>query len=93
MQMLDHVRNLVKSVDCFTQSGDVASHSGGVFVPKKCEFRTYAYYSCGPRSIHECCKLGFFIMFWGSGVTYVFMYHLCDICIVYYIFISGGDSC
>lgn len=42
MQMLDHVKNLVKRVDCFTQNSDVASDPGGVFVPKKCEFRTHA---------------------------------------------------
>lgn len=42
MQMLDHVGNLVKRVDCLTQNGDVASDSGGVYVPEKCEFGTYA---------------------------------------------------
>lgn len=40
--MLDLAKNLVKSVDCLTQNGDVAFDSGGVFVPKKCEFRMYA---------------------------------------------------
>lgn len=42
MQMLDHVKTLVKSVDCLTQDGDVASDCGGIFVPKKCEFGRYA---------------------------------------------------
>lgn len=65
MQVLDHVRNLVKSMDCFTQSGDMASDPGGLFTPTKCELRTYANESCGSRSIHECCKLGF-VMFGGN---------------------------
>lgn len=42
-----------------TEKRDVASDPGGAFVPEKCEFRTYADYHCGPRSIHEYCKLGF----------------------------------
>ncbi|GAB1302339.1 Lipase member M [Apodemus speciosus] len=47
MPMLDHVRNLVKSMDCFTQSGDMASDSGSVFTPKKCELGTHANESRG----------------------------------------------
>ncbi|KAJ8789282.1 hypothetical protein J1605_021809 [Eschrichtius robustus] len=54
--MLDHVKNLVKRVDCFTQKRDVSSDSDGTFVPEKCEFRTYANESCGPRGIHEYCQ-------------------------------------
>lgn len=68
MQMLDHVRNLVKSMDCITQSGDMASDPGGLFTPKKCELRTYANKSCRSGSIHECCKLGFFIFGGNKGL-------------------------
>lgn len=38
--MLDYVKNFVKRVDCFIQSGDVVFDFGGVFVLKKCEFST-----------------------------------------------------
>lgn len=73
MRMLDHVRNL-KSMDCFTQSGDVASDSGGVFLSKQCEFGTYANQSCGPRSFHECCKSVFSILFGGKEEPYMLMF-------------------
>lgn len=42
MKMLNHVKNLVKRTDYFSQNGVVASDSGGDFFPKKFEFRTYA---------------------------------------------------
>lgn len=83
--MLDHAKDLVRRVDCLPQNGDVASDSGGVFAPKRCEFRMYANESCGSRSIHEYCKLGFFCV-WGERkwLTYLLL-HLCIICIIYYI--------
>lgn len=84
--MLDHVRNLVKSMECFTQSGDMASDSGSVFTPKKCELGTHANESRGPRSIHECCKLGF-SMFGGSEGGCVSLC-ICEVAACCVIFIS-----
>ena len=87
MQMLDHAKNLVKKMDCFIQKRDVASDPGGTFVPEECEFRTYANDHCGPRSIHEYCKLGFSI-FGGKGRTlHAYCLQLCIICIIYHIYV------
>lgn len=86
MQVLEHAKNLVKRMDCFVQKRDVASDPGGTFVPEKCEFRTYADYHCGPRSIHEYCKLGF-SMSGGKGSTlHACCLRLCIICIIYHIY-------
>lgn len=68
------------------QKRDVASDPGGAFVPEKCEFRTYAYYHCGPRSIHEYCKLGF-SMSGGKEVLYMLVAYDCVLSALYIIFI------
>lgn len=85
MQVLNHAKNLVKRMDCFIQKRDVASDPGGPFVPEKCEFRTYANYHCGPRSIHEYCKSGF-SMFGGKEVPCAYCLQLYIICTMYHIY-------
>lgn len=69
----------------------MASDSGGVLVPEKCEFRTHAYNSCGPRSIHEYCKLRFFHVLGEMKCLTCCYLHLCIICIIsIYSGISAG---
>lgn len=86
MQMLDHVRNLVKSMECFTPSGDMAPDPAGLFTPKKCELGTYANKSCGPGSVHECCKLGFFTFGGKEGLRVCIC--ICGVAACWVIFID-----
>ena len=92
MQVLNHAKNLVKRMDCFIQKRDVASDPGGPFVPEKCEFRTYASYHCGPRSIHEYCKSGFSV-FGGKEIPYMLIAYNCVLSALCTIFICGCDFC